>query len=98
MIYPAIQEPKPSVEIKSVNIGTANCHANFAFQFRRNALIGINYELPFVLPRDVFQRPIFFSWQFPIPYELGDSGSSCLSDRLSAVCAVRIDNYDVLRE
>ncbi len=65
MIYPTIQKPEPAVEIKSVDVGAADRLANFAFQFRRDALIGIDDQHPFVLPGNIFQRPILLARQFP---------------------------------
>src|SRR5215216_4852644 len=98
MIYPTIQEPEPAVEIESVYVGPANGLANFLFQFRRDALIGIDDEHPFVLPGNILQCPIFFSRQFSVPDKLSDPSSSLLRDCLSVVSAVRIDNHDFLRK
>ena len=98
MIYPTIQKPEPAVQIKSVHVGAANGLANFAFQFRRDALVGIDDQYPFVLPRNIFQRPILLARQFSAPSKLYNPSPSCLGDRLSAVCAARINHHDLLRE
>src|SRR5215469_6378964 len=72
MIYPTIQEPESAVEIKSVQFGAANGLANFAFQFGRDALISIDDEHPFVLPGNIFQRPILLARQPSVPGKLYD--------------------------
>src|SRR5215831_17223269 len=61
MIYPTIQKPEPAVKIKSVYGGAANGLANFAFQLRRDAFISIDDQHPFVVPGNIFQRPIFLA-------------------------------------
>src|SRR6266513_2059137 len=98
MIYPTIQEPEPAVEIKSVHVGAANGLPNCAFQFRRDALVGIDDQHPFVLPGNIFQRPILLARQFSGPSKLYNPSPGCLGDRLSAVCAARINHDDLLRE
>src|SRR5882724_2366032 len=98
MIYPTIQKPEPAIEIKSVHVRAANGMANFAFQFRRDALVGIDDQYPFVLPRNIFQRPILLARQFSVPSKLYNPSPSCLGDRLSSVCAPRINHHDLLRE
>src|SRR5262245_66081033 len=82
MIYPTIQKPKPAVKIKSVHIGAENGVANFAFQFRRDALIGIDDQHPFVVPGNIFQRPIFLARQFSVPSKLYNPSPSRLCNRL----------------
>jgi len=51
-----------------------------------------------VLPGNIFQRPILLARQFSVPSKLYNPSPSCLGDRLSAVCAARINHHDLLRE
>src|SRR5262249_52948331 len=87
MIDPTIQKPEPAVEIKSLHVHAPNGLADFQFQFRCDALIGIDDQHPFVLPANIFQRPILLTRQFSVPSKLYNPSSSCLDDRLSSVCA-----------
>src|SRR5712692_1998220 len=42
VIDPAVQKPKPAVQVKSIHVRAANGRDDLAFQFRRYALIRIN--------------------------------------------------------
>ena len=98
MIYPTIQKPEPAVEIKAVHVDAANGLANFVFQFWRDALISIDDQHPFVLPRNIFQRPILLARQFSVPTKLYNLSPSCLGDCFSAVCTARINYHNLLSE
>src|SRR5215831_20837631 len=90
MIYPTIQKPEPAVKIEAVHVGAANGLANFAFQLGRDSLIGIYDQHPFVVPGNIFQRPILLARQFSVPGKLYKPSPSRLGNRLSTVCAGRI--------
>ena len=47
---------------------------------------------------EIFQRPIFLARQFSVPNKLYNSSPSCFGDRLSAICAARINDHDLSRE
>src|SRR5438477_650559 len=96
MIYPTIQKPEPAVEIKAVHMHAANGLANLVFQFRRDALISIDDQHPFVLPENIFQCPILLARQFSVPSKLYNPSSSCLGNRFSAVCTPRINYHNLL--
>ena len=98
MIDPTIQEPELAIQIKSVHVVAANGHANFTFQLRGDAFVGIDDQYPFMLPANILQSPVFFSWEFSVPYELHDPRSGGLGNRLRLIGARRINNDDFLRK
>src|SRR5262249_18758306 len=75
MLDPAAEEPEAAIQVKPVHVGAANRQADFAFQFGCDSFVGIHDQHPFMLPGNIFQRPVFLSWKVPRPNELHDSGS-----------------------
>src|SRR5437899_1117914 len=98
MVYPTIQEPESAVQIKSIYVGAPNRASDFAPQLGRDAFVGINDQHPFILPGNIFQRPVLLSWEISVPNKLHDASASCLGNRLGAIGARRINDYDFLRE
>ena len=98
VVDPAAEEPEPAIQVKAVYIIASNCVANLFLQFRGDALIGIHDQHPFMLPGNIFQRPVLLSWKVPIPNELHDPGSCSFRDCLCAIGARGINYYDFLGE
>src|SRR5260370_27198481 len=92
VIDPTVQKPKPAVQVKSIHIRAANSRADFAFQFRCDALVRIDDEHPVVSPGDILQGPILFSREFSIPRELHNLCPDLRSDLLGPICPRGITN------
>src|SRR5262245_13217194 len=98
VVDPATEEPEAAIQIKSIHIGAANRQADFIFQFGCDSFVGIHNQHPFMLPWNIFQRPVLLSWKIPIPNELYDSRSCSFRNCLCVIGASGINHYDFLGE
>src|SRR3954447_13007018 len=96
VIDPPAEEPEAAIQIKPVYVAAANRVADLAFQFRCNSFVGVDNQQPFMLPRDIFQRPVLLPWDVSIPNELHDSSSCSFRDCLCAIGARGIDYHDLV--
>ena len=98
VIDPATQEPEPAVQIKSIHVSAANSKADFAFQLGCDAFVGVDNQHPFMSPGNIFQCPVFFSWEFSVPGELNHLRPGGSRDFLCSIRAGGINQNDFICE
>ena len=60
--------------------GLRDCLGEFLLCFRRQDFVGVEDENPFVMERQVFERPVFFLRPGAIEFELHDPRAQLLGD------------------
>src|SRR6266567_8226866 len=98
MPQPAPHEHETTIDPVTSNIAClGDCFVEFRFRWRRQNLVGIENENPFVAKRQVLERPILFLWPGAVEFELHHFGAEVLGDRDRAIRALGIDHENFVR-
>src|SRR5437588_11920251 len=98
MPQPTSHEHEPTIDPVAGNITrSGDCFGEFRFRWRRQDLVGIEDENPFVAKLQVVERPVLFLRPGAIEFELHHFGAVLLGDRDRTIDALGIDHENFVR-
>jgi len=98
VFQPGAHEPQAAVDpialVAEAVLGDDG--GEFLLGGRREDLVGVEDEDPFVAKRDVFEGPVFLFWPGSVEVELDDLGAGLLANFDGAVGALGVDHHDLI--
>ena len=97
VLYPLIEKNEPAVDEIAVRLRLFQFLLNFRRQFRRDVLVRIQNQHPFIFPRHILQCPVFLFGKFAVPRKLHHRRAALLGEFNGAIRGTGIHHYNFIR-